>query len=126
MNKFKGWLKKEIMKLLMPEIKELISCSESKECEANNLTDETKHEECIYYNELVGHKVEIRHFSQEESIFVNVYAVMESSTHIMSKETNKATCKSRGIVLIDSEGAVYTLSNVYEYEIRKREVFIDG
>lgn len=123
MNKIKGWMKKKIIELLISDIEDLITNSKSNECETNSLIDDSKYREEIQFNELIGHRVEIRHFSQEESIFVNVYAVMESSTHIMSKETGKPKCKSKGVVLIDTDSTVYTLANIYEYEIKKREVF---
>lgn len=125
MNKFKGWLS-NIIKLLNLKFRRLVNCSNGDvEQLANSLSNDGC-KNCINYNRLVGHRVEVRHYSQEESIFIDVYAVMESSTHVMSRKTNEVVCKSRGIILIDSDGTVYTLSNVYEYEIRKREVFIDG
>lgn len=125
MNKFKGWLN-SVIKLFTLKVKGLVNCSNNDVEKSNNSLSDDGCKSCVSYSGLVGHRVEVRHYSQEESIFIDVYAVMESSTHVMSRKTNEVVCKSRGIILIDSDGTVYTLSNVYEYEIRKREVFIDG
>lgn len=123
MRKFKSWLKKRICELLKSDIEEMIkiSINNNKKSE-DNLVDDDRYDKATHFEELVGHKVEIRHHSQEDSIFVNVKAVMESSTFIRCKDTKEVVCKSKGIVLIDEDKTVYTLANVYEYEIRKREV----
>ena len=122
MNKIKGWLKNKIFKLLKSDIEAIVENSISITNKKDNLNDDLEYRENIQFSELVGHVVEIRHYSQDESIFVNVEALVESSTHIMSKDKTKVNCKSKGIILIDTDKTVYTLANVYEYEIRKREV----
>lgn len=125
MRKFKSWLKKGICELLKSDIEEIVKVSINNNKSENSLIDDDRDDRITHFEELVGHKVEIRHFSQEDSIFVNVKAVMESSTFVKCKDTKKVICKSKGIVLIDEDKTVYTLANVYEYEIRKREVLED-
>lgn len=121
MNKIKGWLRSKIFKLLKSDIETVVKNSTTITNEEDNLNDDSKYKRDTRFSELVGYMVEIRHYSQEESIFVNVAAIAENATYVMSKDKTGVDCKSRGIVLIDTNKTVYTLSNVYEYEIKRKE-----
>lgn len=126
MKKIKGWIKKVIFKLIKSDINIMVlnlleengisidNCCNSKE-------DASFREE-IKFNDFVGYKVEVRHYTQEESIFVNVNAVIDSSSYLRDDKTGEVICNNRKVILIDTDKTMYTLDNIYEYEIRKREV----
>ena len=122
MNKIKGWIKGIIFELLKSDINDMLLNLISDKSINNNSNDDSEFKNEINFSELVGHKVEIRHYSQEESIFINVDAVVDSSSYVRDKETGSVLCKSKKLSLIDTDKTVYNLSDVYEYEIRKREV----
>lgn len=114
MKNIKEWIQKKICKLLKSKISNFLKTG-------IGIDDNYKYDEYSFRG-LVGHRIELRHYSQEDSIFIDVDAVMENSTYIKDKNTNESICKSKGVIIIDANKNIYTLSNVYEYEIRKREV----
>lgn len=122
MNKFKGWIKKIIFELLKSDINDMFFNLMSEKCINDNSKEDSEFKNEIKFSDLIGHKIEIRHYTQEESIFINVEAIVDSSSYVRDENTGSVLCKSRKLILIDTDKTVYNLSNVYEYEIRKREV----
>lgn len=121
MNKVKGWIRKVIFKLLESDIQHMIDNSVSN-LNNGNLEDESVFKDDIKFEELIGYKIEVRHYTEEESRFINVDAVLESSSYIKDSETDNIVCNSKKVVFIDTNKSVYKLDNIYEYEIRRREV----
>lgn len=129
MNKFKEWIRRNIFELLKSDIEYMFfklmldKHMDIQANEVNNSNDDLRVQPDTQLSSLIGSNIEIKHCNQEESIFINVDAVIESSSYMKNNDTGEVICKSKKVIFIDVDKTVYNLDNIYEYEIRKEVLY---